>query len=298
MKALTLASKDIKRLIKSPRFVFALVLSSFAAIGLKIFLSSILLQLFSLYIARLIFTFTLPFLLLAILVSNSDIVSSERLEGTIITLFSQPISNASIVLGKFLAMFLTSTVFTSFNVLMIMLLHPYIWEMTGFLSQDQFLSSFFLSAMLFQLPIIGLTLLFSSIFKRSAVVTILVILTYEIPAIIYASQLTWQAAFNGPRIPALPIIQVFIMLIGSILGYDLISIRMPFATVEEPEILKYIPVNVNAQRFFYSLTSTNQDFKLNDVIISTSFLIIWTALTMVISLIIIRRWRSEYSEQI
>lgn len=296
MKALTLASKDVKRLIKSPRFIFALLLSSLASVGLKIILSSILLQLFSLYIVRFIFTFTLPFLLLAILVSNSDIVSSERSEGTILTLFSQPISNASIVLGKFLAMLLTSVAFTSFNVLIITLLHPYVWEMTGFISQFQFSGSFFLAAMLFQLPIIGLTLLSSSLFKRSAVVTILVILAYEIPAIIYASQLIWQVAQDGVHIPAFSLIQVLITLIGSILGYDLISIRVPLVTIQEPELIRYIPINVNAQRLFYFLTPMSPNLKVVDVLPSIISLIALTALTVILSLLVVRKWRSEYLE--
>ncbi|MEM2690819.1 MAG: ABC transporter permease subunit [Candidatus Bathyarchaeia archaeon] len=298
MKALTLAFKDAKRLVKSPRFIFALLLSSFAVIGLRILLSTFLLQLFSIYVARFIFTFTLPFLLLAILVLNSDIMSYERSEGTILTLFSQPISNASIVLGKFLAMLSTSVAFTSFNALMIVMLHPYIWETTGFISQYQFLSSFFFAAMLFQLPVIGLTLLFSSLFKRSAVVTILVILACEIPAIIYASQLMWQVQ-NGAYtlLPLHSVRQILTMLIGSILGYDLILTARVFRiTFKEPEILKFIPVNVNAQRVYYFLSTTNPDLQVIDITFSIISLIALTLATVTISILIVRRWRAEYLE--
>jgi len=307
MKTLVVASKDVKRLLKTPRFVFSLFLSSLAIIGLKVIFSPFLLQMFSFYLARFIFTFTLPFLLIAFLTSNSDIVASERSEGTILTIFTQPISNASIVLGKFVAMFLTSVAFASFNALLIILLHPYIWEMTGFINEVQFLGSFLLATILFLLPVGGLTLLFSSIFKRSAMVTILVVLAYEIPAIIYASQLTWEAPMHGifPAIPiiqifvmligSIPIIQIFVMLIGSILGYDLIR-TVPVITVTEPEIIKYIPINVNAQRFLYFLTLTNPGIEFNDVLASILSILALTAITIILSLLVIKRWRTEYLE--
>ncbi|MGQ9465902.1 MAG: ABC transporter permease, partial [bacterium] len=220
MRALGIASKDTKKLLRSPKFYFSLFLASIAIVGLKVLSSAPFLPIPPMYWARFIFTFSLPCLGLAILTSNSDIISSEFSEGTILVLYSQPVSNASIIFGKFFAMFLSSVIFTGFDTLLIKFLHPYIWETTGFVSEAQILACFFLVALIFQLPIIGLTILFSSIFKRSATVTIVVIFVYEALAILYASQLIWSTPQYMPGVAGLAtVIQIFILLLGSILGY-------------------------------------------------------------------------------
>ena len=95
-------------------------------------------------------------------------------------------------------------------------------------------------------------LLFSSIFKRSATITIVVILIYEGLAILYASQLIWSIPQHIPSIAGLSIlIQIFILLLGSILGYDIVRITTVLS-INEPWVIKYLPINVNSQRLLYS----------------------------------------------
>ena len=295
MKALAIALKDTKKLLKSPKFYFSLFLASMAIIGLKVLFSAPFLPISPMHWAQFIFTFSLSCLGLAILISNSDILTSEYSEGTILILFSQPVSNSSIIFGKFLAMLFCSAVFAGLDTLLIKFLHSYIWEVTGFVSEAQVLVSFFLVTFLFQLPIIGLTLLFSSIFKRSATVTIVVILIYEALAILYASQLVWKIPHNMPAgmVGIAMLIQTFILLLGSILGYDIVRIA-PALSIKEPEVIKYLPINVNSQRLLYFLISPNSEIKPTEVIISSSCLLAITAVSLILSLLVIKKKRSEY----
>ena len=296
MKVLVIASKDIKRLLKSPKFYFSLFLASMAIVGLKILFSAPFLPIPPMFFAQFIFTFSLPCLGLAILTSNSDILSSENSEGTILILYSQPVSNASIVFGKFFAMFLSSVIFTGFDTLLIKFLHPYMWEATGFISETQILACFFFVALLFQLPIIGLTLLSSSIFRRSATITIVVILIYESLAILYASQLQWSIPQHVPGIAGLSIlIQIFILLLGSILGYDIVRIT-PILSINEPELIKYLPINVNSQRLLYFLILPNPEIALTEALISLLSIVMITTLSILLSFLIIKKKRSEYRE--
>lgn len=294
MKAVAIAVKDIKGLLKSPRFFFSLLLSSLAIIGLKILYSGRILV-SPIYWTHLIFTFSLPCLGLAILASNSDILTKERSAGTLLIIFSQPISDMSIILGKFMAMFFSSFVFASLNALLIKIMHPYIWEITGFLSEGELLGSFFVVALLFQLPIIGLTLLFSSMLKRSATVTIMVILIYQLLAVIYSSQLLWTLPGPMGLAQLSIVIQMLFMLIGSILGYDLVMM-VPFLNVKEPSVTKYIPVNVNAQRIFYFLVSPNPEIGVFEIVLSVSSLIAIFVASLFLSFLVIRRTRREYLE--
>lgn len=296
MKALVIASKDTKRLLKSPKFYFSLFLASIAIVGLKALFYSPFLPIPPMFWAQFIFTFSLPCLGLAALTSNSDIISSENSEGTILVLYSQPVSNASIVFGKFLTMLLSSIIFTGFDTLLIKFLHPYIWETTGFVNETQILACFFLVALIFQLPIIGLTILFSSIFRRSATITIVVILIYEGLAILYASQLLWSIPQHVPGIAGLAIlINIFILLLGSILGYDIVRVTQ-ILTIHEPEVIKYLPINVNSQRLLYFLISPNPEIALPEVIISLLSLIAITTLSIILSFFVIKKKRSEYTE--
>lgn len=298
MKALAIISKDTKKLLKSPKFYFSFLLASMAIIGLKILFSSLFLSISPMFWARFIFTFSLPCLGLAVLMSNSDILSSENSDGTILILYSQPISNASIFLGKFFTMLLSSLMFTGFDTLLIKFLHPYIWESTGFFSENQVLACYFLAALLFQLPIISLILLFSSIFKRSATIIIVVILLYEGLAILYASQLVWSIPQyqHIPGIGGLAILaQIFILLLGSILGYDIVRIS-PILSIHEPEVIKYLPINVNSQRLLYFLISPSPEIPLSEAIISLLSIILMTALSIILTLFIIKKKRSEYRE--
>lgn len=293
MKALAIALKDTKRLLESPKFYFSLFLASIAIVGLKVLFSAPSLPIPPMYWAQFIFTFSLPCLGLAVLTSNSDILTSESSEGTILILFSQPISNASIILGKFLAMLFGSIIFAGLDSLLIKFLHPYIWEATGFVSEAQILVSFFFVALLFQLPIIALALLFSSFFRRSAMVTIVVILIYEALAILYASQLIWSLPQRIPMVGIGMLIQIFVLLLGSVLGYDIVRITPAFS-IREPELIKYIPINVNSQRLLYFLISPNPEIKLVEVVISLLCLLAITTMSVILSLLIVRRRRSEY----
>jgi ABC-type transport system involved in multi-copper enzyme maturation permease subunit len=296
VRALTITAKDTKRLLKSPKFYFSLFLTSMAIVGLKVLSSVPFLPLPPMFLARFIFTLSLPCLGLAILSSNSDIMSSEYSEGTILVLYSQPVSNASIILGKFFAMLLSSLIFTGFDTLLIKFLHPYIWETTEFVSETQILTCYFFAALLFQLPIIGLTLLFSSLFKRSATITIVVILIYETLAVLYASQLIWSVPQHVPGIAGLSIlIQIFILLLGSILGYDIVRIT-PALSINEPEVIKYLPINVNSQRLLYFLISPNPEIALPEALISLLSIIMITVLSILLSFLVIKRKRSEYRE--
>jgi len=301
MKVLIIASKDIKTHLKRPSFIFSIFLSSLAIIGPRIFFDYLDIAPVALppvFLVNLMFTFTLPCLGLALLLSNADILARERSEGTTLILFSQPVSNFSIIMGKFIAILFSSLIFALLNTLFIKILHPYIWEIRGFLSEGQLLSSFFLAALIFQLPIAGLTLLFSSIFKRSVIVPIIVIFIYQILAIIYSSHLV-------VRLPAKfvvrhELIQIFIILLGSIFGYTLYAlgedIPVRGMAIEEPTAIKYMPINVNAQRLFYFLTSPDPGIETFEVAISIFSLTMITAITLFLSLLIIRRARSEYLE--
>lgn len=296
MRALAIALKDAKRGLKSPKFYFSLFLASMAIVGLKVLFSAPFLPIPPMYWAQFIFTFSLPCLGLAILMSHSDIISSERSEGTILVLYSQPVSNASIIFGKFFAMFLSSIIFTGFDTLLIKFLHAYIWETTGFVNETQILACFFFVALIFQLPIIGLTLVSSSIFKRSATVTIAVILVYEALAILYASQLLWNIPQGVPGVTGLAIIiHIFVLLLGSILGYDIVRMT-PVLSIQEPEVIKYLPINVNSQRLLYFLVSPNPEIALPEVIISLLSIILITALSTILSFLVIKKKRSEYLE--
>lgn len=293
MRALAITLKDTKRLLKSPKFYFSLFLASMAIVGLKVLFSAPFLPIPPMYWAQFIFTFSLPCLGLAILTSNSDILTSESSEGTILILFSQPVSNASIIFEKFLAMLFSSILFTGLDTLLIKFLHPYIWEATGFVSEAQILVCFFLAALLFQLPIIGLTLLFSSIFRRSAMVIIVVILIYEALAVFYASQLIWSLPQHIPIVGIAMLIQIFLLLLGSILGYDIVRITPAFS-IKEPELIKYMPINVNSQRLLYFLISPNPEIKLAEVVISLLCLLAITTMSLILSIVIIRKRRREY----
>lgn len=292
MKALVIAVKDIKMHWRSPMFIFSIFLSLLPIVGGRMLFEYIgaYIEIPPIFLVNLIFTFSLPCLVLALLLSNASIISKERSEGTILTLFSQPISNASIILGKFVSIFSNSVIFSFVCILAIKIFHSYIWEVTGFISEGQLLTYFFFATLLFQLPIIGLTILTSSIFKRSAAVTIIVILIYEIPAVLYSSQLILS---SSPPF-GLNILQVLLILLGSIMGY--ILVRMPPLQVKEPSLVKYTPINVNAQRLFYFLTSPSSEISILEVVISISSLIAITAVSLLLSLLVIRKYRSEYLE--
>ncbi|MEM2146017.1 MAG: ABC transporter permease subunit [Candidatus Jordarchaeaceae archaeon] len=302
MKTFAITLKDLKRLLKSPRFYFSLFLASMAVVGIKVLFSLPFLPIPPMFWAQFIFTFSLPCLGLAILTSCSDIISSESSEGTLLTLFYQPISDFSIVFGKFLAMLTASVIFTALNTVLIKFLHSYIWESTAFVSESQILFCFFLVALLFQLSIIGLTMFFSSIFRRSSTVTIMVIVFYEALAIIYASQLflgTQQGVsgdFSGSTVLS-QIRQILVLLLGSLLGYDIVSIIAslgPTISISEPEIIKYLPVNVDAQRILYFLISPNSKILLTEVLVSLIYILALTVLTLSLSILSIKKKRKEY----
>jgi ABC-type transport system involved in multi-copper enzyme maturation permease subunit len=341
-KALAIAQKDIERLLKSVRFFFSMILASLVALGLLLlphfittsqpvpsgagtFLSSNL-NLTLLFV----FTLVLPGLILAFFISHSDILSRERSEGTISILFSQPVSNMSIVLGKFLTIVFTSLVFSLLNVLLL-------GAALSSLGVTPFMFvPFFFAILLFQLSIGGLTLLFSSLFKRSFMVLVMVVFFYVILVILYSSQLTLSLDLSGlsGSLPPGVVqqmerslrdseseVRLIIMFTGILFGYATVplvntvlsgllsGLTGSLATlvpsgmsgsvlvkIMEPPILRFIPINVNAQRLLYLLTSPNPAIETLEIVASVFGLIGITALSLFLSLLVIRKARAEYTE--
>jgi len=329
VKALAIAQKDIKRLLKSLRFFFSIILSSLVALGILLFsrlaggqqmVSGVGMFVSPSLLIQLVFTFTLPGLILAVLISHSDILSRERSEGTILTLFSQPVSNMAIIFGKFLTMGFTSLVFSLLNVLLLGVALSSLGIASSPLGAGSLLASFFFAALLFQLSIGGLALLFSSIFKRSFMVLVAVILVHAFLVIIYSSQLTLSiSASPGSEATAQAMestlkaaetgIKIVFMLFGIILGYAIVSVPNTMTSslpsnlsstqlvkVVEPPVFKFMPINVNAQRLLYFLTSPNPQIEILEPVASVLGLVGITALWLFLSLLIIRRARMECQE--
>jgi ABC-type transport system involved in multi-copper enzyme maturation permease subunit len=301
MKFLVIAFKDIKEHLKGPKFYFSLFLSSLAIIGLRVLFDIMRIPavaINAIFLINLIFTLSLPFIGLALLLLNADALTKERSEGTILILFYLPISDTSIILGKFITIFLSGILYTFVNVLLLRILHPYIFEATGFVTENQLIFSFFLAELLFLLPIIGLTLIFSLIFRRSATVIIMIILVYEVLAVLYSSQLV--LTLPTPFVIGRELVQIFVILMGSVLGYMMYTagllIPVSGLVIEEPPIIKYLPINVNAQRVFYFLTSPSPRIQTLEVAISIFWLLLITIVLIFISLVLIKKARSEYLE--
>jgi hypothetical protein len=66
--------------------------------------------------------------------------------------------------------------------------------------------------------------------------------------------------------------------------------------ITEPPILKFIPINANAQRLLYLLTSPNPATETLEIMASVLGLIGITALSLFLSLPVIRKARAEYTE--
>jgi ABC-type transport system involved in multi-copper enzyme maturation permease subunit len=298
VKPLIIASKDIKMHLKSPKFIFSIPLSSSAIIGLRILFDSLHITPITInpiFLMDVTFTLTLPCMGLALLLSNADIIARERSEGTILILFSQPISNTSIILGKFIATLFSGIIYIFTNILLLRILHPYMFEISGFITEGQLISSLLLAELIFILPIIGLTILFSLIFRRSVTVTIMVILIYETLAILYSSQLTLTLTLPIPLGVRRELIQILVILLGSILGYMMYTLgQLTPLTIKEPPLIKYIPINVNAQRLLHFLISPSPTIQISEIIISVSSLIAITMVTITLSLLLIKRARSEH----
>jgi hypothetical protein len=66
--------------------------------------------------------------------------------------------------------------------------------------------------------------------------------------------------------------------------------------ITEPPILKFIPINANAQRLLYLLTPPNPATETLEIMAGALGLIGITALTLFLSLLVIRNARAEYTE--
>lgn len=260
-----IAVKDIKSLVRSPRFYVSTLFSG-AGILFFWFIGFPGWEWNPTAFLRIIFTISLPCMGGAILFSVSDLISREREKGTITILLTQPVSDLSIVLGKFISALFCAITFATFNSLA---LASYYYSDVGEFLPFSTGTLLFLSFVLFQLAVIGLALPLSTLIKRSIAVPLAVIIIYFAIAALYsfATVSTMAASPDAPWeirvIIERPEVFILSILAFGLIGLEfLISIQRfmrGLVIITEPEVIKYMPINVDAQRIFYYLLGTDQE---------------------------------------
>jgi len=306
MKAIAITVKDVKRLLHGYRFYVSaslcVLVNVFLPLIKNLFKSPWERRIvFELWFIKPYYAVTLISLGFALLISISDIVSREKDKGTLTFLFALPISSFDVVFGKFLVMLSVICIFSVLNSLSFVLI-VYIYnrntEFSYFYGSTVMLS-YFISIMLFQIAIGGLILFTSSIFKRSSLVPLAVIFLYLLPAVLYSKVFIDNLIANPepvaetfhikPFFAALYLRQYFPYIFIAIMLFGLGVLIEPSWLVYEPQVIKYLPLIVNAQRIFYKALIPEFNIGLFDLLMSGIIPLIIGIISFVLALKIIAK---------
>lgn len=219
------------------------------------------------------FSYSIPFLAFAVLLTSAGMISREWENGTVRLLFAQPLSDLDIVSGKIAGALFASCVLSLVNVGLIYILSVLLYG--SIISIDKVLVLLLVYALFFY-AILGLTLLFSTATKNSMGAFVISGIIYVVFVEIYAI----QTMANMKFIDLAPALLVLFVGMWIVWPQNLVY--------EAGWVWKYIAPNVDAHRIVFGYLSPSS-IPAQEISQSIIALLAVGTVGLILSILLVRR---------